>query len=394
MLITYLERRRAVHGRVTDKPQTHPDLPGVTIIVPCFNEEKTAAKTIESLLALDYPKDKLHIFAINDGSTDGTQKVLETFSKYPQITVIQKENGGKHTALNLGISKATTDFVGCLDADSYATPDALKRIMRRFNDPEVMSVVPSLHIHAAQTVLQRMQKVEYILGVFLRTILAEINSLYVTPGPFSIFRKSVFDKVGLYRHAHNTEDMEMAMRLQAHNLKISCANDAVIYTSSPRTLPKLYKQRVRWTSGFLKNVRDYRHLLFNKKHGHVGTFVLPLMIFSALCVPFIVSSFIYDLGKSINQFVIHFQAIGMRIFEWTWPKFSLFYTRTTPVVLMGFVGITVLISFVIVGTLLSRGNKPKVLDFTWYVVLYSIISPFWFIKSLTNLILNKTTLWR
>src|SRR3989338_9600069 len=119
MLITYLESRKTLYGRI--KAPTSPDaqFPGVTIIVPCYNEEKTAAKTIESLLHLDYPKDKLHIMAINDGSTDDTALALEKYRGHPQIEIIYKENGGKHTVLNMGIARATTDFVGCLDADSY-----------------------------------------------------------------------------------------------------------------------------------------------------------------------------------------------------------------------------------------------------------------------------------
>src|SRR3989338_1032830 len=75
MLITYLERRKILHERVHAPAETHPALPGVTIIVPCYNEEKTVMKTIGSLLNIDYPKDKLHIMAINDGSTDDTALV-------------------------------------------------------------------------------------------------------------------------------------------------------------------------------------------------------------------------------------------------------------------------------------------------------------------------------
>ena len=71
--------------------------PYVDIIVPVFNEEKTIAKTLNSLLALDYPKEKYNIFAINDGSTDGTLEALKKFEDKENIVVLSKENGGKHS---------------------------------------------------------------------------------------------------------------------------------------------------------------------------------------------------------------------------------------------------------------------------------------------------------
>ncbi len=398
LLITYFEKRHVMHWRVKRNmartETTDQELPGVTIIVPCYNEEKTLAKTIHSLLALDYPTDKLHIFAVNDGSTDGTPKALAEFATHPQVQIFHKENGGKHTVLNMGIELAKTDFVGCLDADSYAKHDALIRIMRKFDDQEVMAVVPSLHIYNAKTAVQKMQKVEYLIGVFIRTVLAEINALYVTPGPFSIFRKSVFDKIGYYRKAHNTEDMEMALRMQANNLRIACANDAVIYTSSPHTAINLHKQRVRWTSGFLANVKDYRRIMFNKKHGHVGNFVLPLMIVSTVSIIFIAITFFYDIGRFVLSFLDSFKALGMKMFEFRMPTFSWFYTGTSPLMLASLCALIAVIAFIIVGAKLSKGNKPKVTDVAWYVALYSLIAPTWIIRSVVNVIFNKQTIWR
>ncbi len=394
MLITYIEHRKGLMSLSKTPAQIHPDLPSVTIIVPCFNEEKTAGKTIESLLALEYPTDKLFIMAINDGSTDGTVEALKKYEDHPQIKIIHKENGGKHTVLNMGIARATTEFVGCLDADSYAKPDALVRIIRQFENPSVMAVVPSLHIYKAETLIQRMQKTEYLIGTFLRSVLAELRALYVTPGPFSIFRKSVFEKIGYYRKAHNTEDMEMALRMQSHGLKIVSAHDAVIYTSSPRTSRKLYKQRVRWTSGFLHNVRDYRNMLLNKKHGHLGSFVLPMMLISAGSVIFVVAMFGYDIVRTIHSYIVHFEALGYKMFEWSWPSFNWFFLHTSPLVFAGFVAFGLVIAFIIIGMRLAHGNKAHLFDVACYICLYSIIAPLWIIRSVTNVVLSKQAVWR
>jgi cellulose synthase/poly-beta-1,6-N-acetylglucosamine synthase-like glycosyltransferase len=396
MLITYLEHRKNLHGRAKDEVKAHPDLPGVTIIVPCFNEEKTAGKTIESLLALEYPADKLRIMAINDGSTDGTAEALKKYTDHPQVKIIHKENGGKHTVLNMGIAQATTEFVGCLDADSYAKPDALIRIIRQFENPSVMAVIPSLHIYKAETLVQRMQKTEYLVGVFLRSVLAELNALYVTPGPLSIFRKSVFDKIGLYRKAHNSEDMDIAMRMQVDGLKITSAHDAVVYTSSPRTPRALYKQRVRWTTGFLYTVKNYRSLLLKKRSGHIGGFVLPMMIVSIGGFVLIISMFGYDIVQVVHGYIIHFEAIGYKMFEWapSTLSFNWFFVHTSPLVFGGIIALGLVMTFMFIGSKLTRGNRAHLFDIACYVCLYSLIAPFWIIRSITNFALSKQATWR
>jgi cellulose synthase/poly-beta-1,6-N-acetylglucosamine synthase-like glycosyltransferase len=249
-LITFLEKRKEIRRRtgVTELS----DFPGVTIIVPCWNEEDTIKGTIDSLMALDYPKEKLNFFLVDDGSTDGTWEIMKTFKGHPQIQVTRKENGGKHTAVNLGLKQAQTPFVGCLDSDSFVDPQALRRIMTHFeNDSEVMAVCPSIVVHQPKGLMQVIQRVEYDWAVFRKKILGMLGANYVTPGPFSIYKKEVFEKIGYFRKAHNTEDMEIAFRMQKNHLKIDQCEDAFVYTKVPNTVKKLYKQRLRWIYGFI-----------------------------------------------------------------------------------------------------------------------------------------------
>lgn len=392
MLITYLERRHTLHKRVRTPALSHTDLPTVTIIVPCFNEETTVGRTIESLLGLDYPSDKLTIMAINDGSTDGTAKALQAFAD--RVQVIHKENGGKHTALNLGITQATSEFVGCLDADSYVAPDALIRLVRRFDTPEIMAVVPSLHIYKAKTLIQKMQKIEYLLGVFLRSMQGELNALYVTPGPFSIMRRAVFAQIGPYKKAHNTEDMEIAFRMQSHGMTLAAAHDAVVYTSSPRAIRTLYKQRVRWTSGFLFNLRDYRHMIFSRNNSHLGWLILPLMIISTASVIFVAGSFIYDGLQTLHRWYVHFGTLGLRGIEFHWPSFDWFFFHTSPMMFAGIVAFITVMGFIIIGTRLSAGNRPKLFEVACYVVIYPLVVPFWIAKSVFNVVTSTQAVWR
>ena len=179
LLITFLENRKKIiirNGHIALNKY-----PKITVMVPSWNEEKTIYKTVRSLLNLNYPKDKLNIFLIDDGSTDKTWDVISRFSKYPNIKIFHKENGGKYTALNLGLEHVETDFLGCLDADSIADPESLVRIMSYFEkDPSIMAVSPSIIAINSRNIVQNAQKVEYDMSVFLKKMLGFLGAIHVT----------------------------------------------------------------------------------------------------------------------------------------------------------------------------------------------------------------------
>lgn len=389
LLLTYFEKRTKIQQEET--VAFRGVWPSVTVIVPCFNEERTVSKTIASLIALDYPKDRLRIIAVNDGSTDTTALVLKELKKSHGIEIISKENGGKHTALNLAIKGVTSDFLACLDADSYVETDALKKLIARFLDPSVMAVVPSLHIYEPKTIIQRIQAIEYRFSVFLRKIFAELDALYVTPGPFSVFRKEVFETLGLYRKAHNTEDLEMALRMQAAHLKIANAHDARVHTSSPRTIRSLYKQRVRWTSGFIKNAFDYRRLLFKPAYGTFGMIVMPFAFLSIISVVYIFGSVLFEGILRISRIFEQIQIIG---FEWSMPSFNWFFIDTELFVTAGFVALLLGVIFLFLGTRLGAVKEFGFRNLMYYLLFYHLIVPFWIIGACSNILFARTIPWR
>jgi cellulose synthase/poly-beta-1,6-N-acetylglucosamine synthase-like glycosyltransferase len=288
-LITFLQKKNTILIRVGSIELEK--YPGVTIIVPCYNEEKTIVETVNSLLDLDYPKDKLQIIVVDDGSKDNTWSIIQDFTKNENIRVFKKSNGGKYTALNLGLEKTSTPFVGCLDSDSFVDAQALKRIMTYFEDEKTMAVAPSIIVDNPKNILQGAQKAEYDMAVYNKKMLAFLGGIHVTPGPFSIYRKRVFEELGPYRHAHNTEDQEIALRMQENHYKIEHCPDAYVYTIAPDTVGKLYRQRLRWIYGFLRNAIDYRRLLFRKKYGTIAFFTLPSGLISVLSIVFLFISF-------------------------------------------------------------------------------------------------------
>ncbi|MBP7831557.1 MAG: glycosyltransferase family 2 protein [Candidatus Pacebacteria bacterium] len=391
LLVTFIERRKEIKYR--KGPIDLKTYPSVTVIVPCWNEETTIGGTIESLLALDYPSDKVNIILVDDGSTDNTWNVMQHYVGHPQITAYTKENGGKHTAMNLGIEKTTTDFVGCLDADSFVDPQALKRIMTYFDNQEVMAVAPAIIVTKPKNLIQRIQKIEYHWAIYTKKMLGLNNAIHVAPGPFSIFRTQVFAKIGNFRSAHNTEDMEIAYRMQANHMKIEHANDAFVYTVTPNTVKKLYKQRLRWIYGFIQNTIDYRHLLFKKEFGNFAFFTVPSGVLSVISVCFIFFFSVYKLFNFIVEQTVRISTVGL---TFTWPAhlFDPFYLNTQAMNIVVITLYSTVILAMLIGSRMAEGRPKFSLNYLWFFAIYSVIAPLWLLKAVYNTIFAKKTAWR
>lgn len=391
-LITFFENRKRIITR--GDGITLKEYPAVTIIVPCWNEEHTIEKTVHSLFELNYPKDKLNIFLVDDGSTDGTLSVLNKFKDYANVKVFHKENGGKHTALNLGLENLQNEFISCLDADSVADPESLVRMMSYFEkDPSIMAVAPSIIVNNPKTILQKAQKAEYYMAVYIKKMLGFMGAIHVTPGPLTVFRRKVFTDLGPYRHAHNTEDMEIAYRMQKNGYKIEQCNDAYVYTNTPKTVIKLYKQRVRWIYGFINNTIDYKGVLLRPKYGNFAIFTVPSGVISIFAASYLFGKAIYFLGDAIYNKITSFQTIGFN-FSFNSFNFDPFFINTK-----AFLFLTIVLYFLVfismfLGRRIAKAKSPISFDMFLYFFIYSIIAPFWLMKAVYNTVISKKPAWR
>jgi cellulose synthase/poly-beta-1,6-N-acetylglucosamine synthase-like glycosyltransferase len=387
-LVTFFEHRKKLK-RILKAPMPEiQNAPKVAIIVPCWNEEKTVHGTIESILNLDYPADRLEVIAVDDGSTDTTWQELLIYENNPRVRIFQKENGGKHTAINFGIDHTDADIVGGLDADSFVAPDALRRMIAMFQaDPEVMAVTPSLIVHNPKNILQYAQRVEYNMSTYNKKMLAFLGAIHVTPGPFSLFRKPLFNKIGKFKKAHNTEDQELAYRMQENHLKIDHCVNAYVYTSSPDTVKKLYTQRLRWIYGFIQNTIDYRRLIFNTEYINFSFFTLPSGIISIIAVVFLSFSFLYDLIIYCIKEIAQYATVGFHLHGFV--NFSWFYINTQTVFFVTIILYVLLIFSIVTGSRLNQQGH----GFDWhiipYIVIYSVIAPFWLLKAVWNTIAGR-----
>lgn len=391
LIITLVEHKDSLKSSPRKASLKPDELPTVSVIVPCFNEQATVIGTIDSLKRLNYPADKLSIIAIDDGSTDDTWSYLKRYENDPQVKILQKDNGGKHTAMNMGIEISASDIIGCLDADSFVHPEALNRMVHLFADPAVMAVTPAIRVRAPKNILEHIQHAEYNIGIFLRKMYSTFNAIHVTPGPFSMFRRSVFSTVGPFKSAYNTEDLEMAFRLHQHNFKIENAEHAYVYTTPPSNVRTLVKQRVRWTTGFLLNVRDYRHMLFSRKHGQVGTFTIPAGVLSLVTVLFFAGYSLVNAATSAIDNVTRWRLIG---WTWHWPSFQPFFFNTTIVHLLTFALVVSAIAFMFFGKRITSGSWKPSKDMFAYALLYGFIAPVWVAISWCRALTRNVGSWR
>jgi len=254
----------------------------VTVLIPAYNEEKTIAKTIESLQASTHRR--FEALVIDDGSTDDTAKVVRRFVQDdPRIRLIQKTNGGKATALNLGMRRATYDIVVTIDADTMLMPQAVDELIRPFADPKVDAVCGNVEVGNTHNLLTGFQTLEYITAQnFDRRAFEELNAISVVPGATGAWRKKRVLAIGGYADDTLTEDADLTIRLLASGAKIVYAPEARSLTEAPDNMRDLAKQRFRWSFGTFQCLGKHANLFFK---GNVGWIALPNIFIFQIIFP-------------------------------------------------------------------------------------------------------------
>ena len=259
--------------------------PLVSILVPAYNESVNAVATMETLLKTDYPR--FEIVLIDDGSTDGTgEKVRVHFKGTEQVQVLRKANGGKASALNLGIQKSAGAFLLCIDADTRLAPDALSLMMAHFRNEQVHAVAGKVLVGNEVNLLTRWQHIEYVTSQnFERLAFARINAITVVPGAIGAFRKTAVQRVGGYASDTLAEDCDLTIKLLRAGGIVAQEEHARSWTEAPETLSGLVRQRVRWTFGVMQTFWKNRDRLFRRQSGALGWVALPNLLLFQFLLP-------------------------------------------------------------------------------------------------------------
>ena len=386
---------------LSSKSKKIKNYPLVSIGIPAYNEEKTIAKTIESAVLLDYPKNKIEIIVVNDGSIDKTAQVVrKMISKYKNMKVIliNQKNGGKGKALNVAIKKSRGEYFVSLDADSFVRSDALKKILPHFTDDDVAAVLPLMKIKKPKKILEKIQWAEYMVNLFYKRLMAILDCVQVTPGPFSVYKKDILVKVGGYDENNLTEDMEVTLKLQKIHYKIKQINDTEVYTIPPKTLKAFFKQRNRWYKGTLINAYSYKNMIFNKQYGDFGMIQMPRLLaegFLAVSAFFIIGyiSIVRPLWfKFHNYALVNFDILPL--FSRWFSNFSLLDLDYMNLFLaFAMTAIVIFFMYHAHKQTRQRFSINSIVSIPLYLIFYSILASLALLTVFADLIRGKRQKW-
>ena len=261
--------------------------PRVSIIVPAYNEEVNAVRSLNNLLKSTYLN--FDIVFVDDGSKDATyERVSAAFKGNERVRVMTKPNGGKASALNFGISQTDAAYVLCIDADTNLLPDALELLVRHFADEQVGAVAGNVKVGNEVNLITRWQSIEYITSQnFDRNAFASINAITVVPGAIGVFRKKAIEDAGGFTSDTFAEDCDLTIRMLRAGYVIKNENEAIALTEAPETRRQFLKQRFRWSFGVMQSFWKNRDALFNKDYGTLGWVALPNILVFQVLIPLV-----------------------------------------------------------------------------------------------------------
>ncbi|WP_390450698.1 glycosyltransferase, partial [Chryseobacterium sp. Alg-005] len=314
----------------------NPNAPTFSLIAPAYNEGMTIVENVRSLLSLYYHN--LEIIIVNDGSKDDSiQKLIEAYelesisffvqgeiqtnairsiykSKNPafkKLIVVDKENGGKADALNVGINVSSGDYLVCIDVDCILEQDAILRLAKPFLEETDKKIIACggvirlannckiengkvVDVNMPRTLLGKTQALEYIRAFVLgRMAWSRASGLILISGAFGVFDRKIVLACGGYDKNTVGEDMELVVRMRKYMeekkepYEVITVPDPLCWTEVPETKEILKKQRNRWMRGTMETLWKHRRLIFNPKYGKLGMISLPYWLFFEFLGPLV-----------------------------------------------------------------------------------------------------------
>jgi cellulose synthase/poly-beta-1,6-N-acetylglucosamine synthase-like glycosyltransferase len=267
-----------------DQLPTTPNTPLISIIIPAYNEEKVITNTIESTIELDYPNKD--IIVIDDGSTDKTLEIAKKFQS-KGVKVLHKTNGGKASALNLALTFTKGEIIAVLDADTLASRNSLKEIIKVFeNEKEVAAVAGNIKVRNQENWITKCQALEYVAGIQIaRRAFDLFGAITIVPGALGSFRKSVLTETGAYDKETIVEDFDTTVKILKSGMIVRGTTKSIAYTEAPNTLKDFYNQRKRWYRGNLQVITKHRNALTNPRFGFLQKLAFPYMLIAMIILP-------------------------------------------------------------------------------------------------------------
>jgi len=244
--------------------------PFVSVVVPVYNSEDAINECLRCIDMLNYPKQKLEVIVVDDGSTDKTVEI----AKGHKVKLIQKEHNGYPSTMNAGIRVTEAEIVVVVDSDTYVHEDWLIEIVKEFRDLSVGIVGGYVATKSNAGFWAR------IVGYGAEDRYDKIESKYIdfVTSTCTAYRKKLFVEVGLFDEAlRRGSDEDLAHRALKAGWKIVLQKDAVCYHDWDSSFRKLFKRWIRDMIYELKNFRRHPELLHGKKV-HPPSLYIPLLL--------------------------------------------------------------------------------------------------------------------
>jgi peptidoglycan/xylan/chitin deacetylase (PgdA/CDA1 family)/GT2 family glycosyltransferase len=272
-------RRALEHASPLRRPPTGP----VTVVVPAYNERETIEATVRSLAASTHP---IEIVVVDDGSTDGTAKLVENLA-LANVRVIRQTNMGKAAALNAGIATARSDIVVLIDGDTVFEPGTVAALVAPFADPTIGAVSGNARVANRKGLLSRLQNIEYVVGFNIDRRVQDMWGVVTTvPGAVGAYRTRALRAVGGISADTLAEDTDLAITLGRAGWRVVYEPDARGWTEAPSTLGQLWRQRYRWSYGIMQSLWKHRHAVVERgASGHIGRVGLGLTALFQIILP-------------------------------------------------------------------------------------------------------------
>lgn len=251
--------RQAKKGKITPKFAKVGNAPPVTVLVPARNEDRVVGRLLQRMTELSYPKDKLQIIVVNDGSSDRTGTIAEEYSKrFKFVEVVhrsQKDGGtGKTSAMNVGFKQSNGDIILCFDADYYPQIDIVEKLTAPFANPKVGAVQGRVVVlNEPQNIVTRLVALERIGGYRVdQEARGSLGLIAQFGGTVGGFRRSLLENLGGWDETILAEDTDLTFRVYLAGYKVAYVGNAECYEEAVDNWKAYWNQRYRWARGHMQ----------------------------------------------------------------------------------------------------------------------------------------------
>lgn len=301
-------------------PEIKGEAPFVSIMVPAHNEGKVITKTVESLLALDYPHDRYEIIVINDNSSDNSSELLGNLQRKHDgrnLIVINTDavtgGKGKSNALNIGFKQSRGELIAIYDADNTPEKTALRYLVAEItNDDTLGAVIGKFRTRNRNTnLLTRFINIETLSFQWMAQAGRwKLFKLCTIPGTNFIMRRSIVESIGGWDVKAIAEDTEISFRIYMMGYRIKFQPKSVTWEQEPQTVKVWFKQRTRWAKGNIYVIIKNIPLLFDRKARNIRFDILYFYRFTFAA---------YLIGHV--RHLAHFTCLRLRTYDDSWLQF-------------------------------------------------------------------------